>query len=247
VTDGRRIYIHQRSFGEAAAASERWGYQASLALSAVRTAKIAHHHIVENGVTIGAVRAEVAQMLVAPIAESRSSLVGGLLRKTGHRPNIPYRQERLLPVLFPGEEIVNTCFQDDYFTFATSPDAAERMFADREPMRELRANIGAGRGPHDLTIISGKLTPLRHDVFDMPVLDKAGRVQIDDTPVEPLEIEMEPLVNDLDLRDSLVLMVRNHISRVGNRASLTPDEAAITTNFMSAQSRVLAKPNFYIP
>ena len=243
---GRRIYIHEQSFASAAAANPNWGYDASLALAGVRTAKIGHHHLIANGVELGAVRPQVADRILGSVIGLATDQLTNLLSTTGYRPNLPFRSERLLPVTSSDEIITDTCFQDGYYTFATE-GAAERMYADRESMRRLRGAIGAGQGPKDLTIISGpNLIPLKRDASGNVQRDENGLVLPEEALPENPEASLDvAAANDRDLRSSLVLMLGHHLMRVYHDVGPTEDEYRIAEGFSRAQRRVLETPSFH--
>lgn len=154
--DGRRIYIHREALGDMARQDRRQAFATSRALAEIRLAKIVHHHLVDNGVDIGAVRAATANIILPITVGTRQTGVTNFLRDVTYVPKLPWKEDARLPVLSPDEKVVDTCFQDGYYTFATGPGAAERMFEDRVPMPELKLSLAAGQGPGDLTIITSK-------------------------------------------------------------------------------------------
>ena len=152
--DGRRVYIHKGAFEDVATRSKRSAYDTSRVLAKVRLAKAVHHHLVDNGVELGAVRSEVVDAILPLTVGERSGDVSRYLRRLTYTPKLPWREYPRLPVLLPDEEVADTCYQDGFYTFATGPGAAERMFEDRVPMPELKESIASGKGPDDLTIIT---------------------------------------------------------------------------------------------
>jgi hypothetical protein len=228
--DGRRFYVHGESIAEMAATNETWAWLASCAFANASTARVVGHHA-QNSIELGLMRPEVADRLTNPVKSTRNKQLRDLLKITGHKPNIPYRPEPILPLLLPGEDIEATCWADGYYTFATGPGAAERMFADEVPMRALRRSIGAGEGPHDLTIVSGKLTLL--DTAS-PNLSNAGPAERD------VVLEW-----DATARNSYGLMLRGLVERVGKgMGGYTSDETRVVEDILGAQEKVLERASY---
>ncbi|MDX3579190.1 hypothetical protein [Streptomyces sp. FL07-04A] len=59
-------------------------------------------------------------------------------------------------MLSADENIVASCAEAGYYTYATSRSAANRMFADDVPLKELRQQAVTGSAPGDLTLIHGR-------------------------------------------------------------------------------------------
>lgn len=221
----RRIYIHKGSFETLARQGEKLSWLSSLALMNVRLAKIVHHHL-EQGEELGLVRPGVAAVYASPIARARDESLTSLFTRVGYRPKLPYRPEPLLPVLQPDEKVVDTCFQDGYYTFATGAAAAARMFADRVPMPKLKNSIASGQGPHDLTIISGN---------NLAVMEQV--------PGDPLSIdqmrEIDGWVRDIEPR------LDSHVADISRRVGgFDPDEFNVIKSLSGAALRVMATASY---
>jgi hypothetical protein len=233
---GRRIYIHKGSFEDLARQNEQLAWHVSLALFNVRVAKVAHHHI-EQGQDLGSVRPQVAQTFMSPIVAARDESLSTLFTEVGYRPKLPYRPERLLPILRLGETVVDTCFQDGYYTFATGAEAAARMFEDREPMPSLKNSLASGKGPHDLTIISGNsLTTLGYsnDAACVPNAQVSGQ-----RLTEEELFEIDGWVRDVQPR------LDNHTTDVDRRVGgLEPDELRVIQAFSRVMPNVLAAASY---
>jgi hypothetical protein len=76
----------------------------------------------------------MADTIVSQLDDIRDVTMGEILRGAIFRPNIPYRRGPYAPVLQPEQRIVNSCYEDGFFTIATTPEAADRMFGDTVPM-----------------------------------------------------------------------------------------------------------------
>jgi len=155
VEPGRRIYIHRDAFAAVAAQGKRQAYEVSSALTNVRLAKIGHHYV-QDAADIGApLRPEIASVLEDIMCMSHRHRLAGFLGRLTFAPKIPWKEGREA-VLRAGEDIDNTCYQDGFYTFATGPEASDRMFEDRSPIPDLKHSIVTGEGPVDLTIITSK-------------------------------------------------------------------------------------------
>jgi hypothetical protein len=249
--DERRVYVHKGTLEDVAKRSRRAAYDTSRVLAKTRFAKAMHHHIVVNGVADGLVRPEVADTLV-PIAtgERHADITRYLGRLTylpympklspRANPELPWQNGRL-PVLRPGEEIVDTCFQDDYYTFATGPEAAKRMFRDRVPMGKLKARVDSGKEP-DLTIITRKGR-----------LVQADQVGANLAAVDPIDLETARDIDTALLRktrlgwDALVEEIGTDVGLdVDEMPSLdfTSDEIMILTGLSGAVGRVFEASSY---
>jgi hypothetical protein len=231
-SDGRRIYIHKQAFAEVAAREKGAAYRTSHALVGVRLAKIVHHHIVGNGVELGAFRPELAETLVSPTGKHRHQVITNFLGGLTHKPILPWKDMPRQGVLEPGEHIVETCFQDGYYTFATSEAAADRMFADREPMPKLKASIASGNGPTDLTIITNKGRVELAPQFDTHAL-----------PAEPASIE-DTIHLDTAMRKKYEWGLLAMLEALDEDLGLTDQESRITTSLSVAVKRVFEAPSY---
>ena len=150
--DGRRIYIHNYSLRCLSRHSVDLASQITSLLAEVRAAKIVHHHIVDLGVGLGLVRRSIAdQFFQSEWKENLSEFFQAL----GYRPCFPSHRSLFLGLIEQDEQIVSSCSDSGYYTFATGIGASDRMFADHEPIPELQRSLNRGDGPPDLTIIRG--------------------------------------------------------------------------------------------
>jgi hypothetical protein len=164
---GRRVYIHEHSFN---ILCQRSAAAATIILPAILTtaaSKMAHRHIADDGrlagvlgaATIERVESSLARCFAAPIAEA--------LRVLGFRGSDPRVRRQIFPVLHPSEHVAGSCHEAGYYTFATTPAAAERMYDDKMSPREIRAAIQDGlEEVSDLTVITGRSLVLLSDRED---------------------------------------------------------------------------------
>jgi hypothetical protein len=164
--DGRRIYVHERSFNFAAQQSEQAARLILQALGFTVAAKIVHHHL-EGAVDLGLISAETSAQLIDRLTTLSGPRLTAALRRVGYRPSESRKFGGFYPLLDPPEEIVASCAEAGYFTFATGIRAAERMYAEKGSMRAERSAIRAGGGPSDVTWVNGRNLALIQ--LDMPI------------------------------------------------------------------------------
>lgn len=154
--DGRRLYIHEYSLRQAIL--EGGPVAADLivgALARTVAAKIVHHTFAVDGVALGLVEPSVGEHIDAVLAEaSRNTLTMALasLELRGHRGG----RSRGWGLLGADETVVASCADSGYFTFATGPGAATRMYLDTCSLRGLRTEVNGGGGPEDLQMLKGR-------------------------------------------------------------------------------------------
>ena len=150
--DGRRVYIHSYSLRCLGRQSADLASQITSLLAEVRAAKIVHHHIVDLGVGLGLVRKPIADQFFQ--SEWREKL-SEFFQTLGYRPCFPSDKSLFLRLIEQDEQIVASCSDSGYYTFATGTDASDRMFADNESIPKMQRSLNRGEGPPDLTIIRG--------------------------------------------------------------------------------------------
>ena len=152
---GRRVYIHEESFATLALQVGGIGEQLYCALSRVAAIKAVHHHLVQDGVMLRRIAAERAEPVLQAIMECWSQDISRVLRRIGYWPVEPQRRYDFFPLLETFETVAASCYDAQYFTFATTPKASVRMFKDTEKIRDLRRSLREGKGEPDLTLIKG--------------------------------------------------------------------------------------------
>jgi hypothetical protein len=150
--DGRRLYIHNYSLRCLGCHSVDLASQVTSLLAEVRAAKIVHHHIVDLGVGLGLVRSSIADQFFQSEWKEKLS---EFFQTLGYRPSFPSNKSLFLPLIEQDEQIIASCSESGYYTFATGMSASDRMFADDEPIPNLQRRLNRGDGPADLTMIRG--------------------------------------------------------------------------------------------
>jgi hypothetical protein len=156
VSLGRRIYIHQTTFRSLALQRRDIAEWVTRVLGSIRAARVVHHHLVDQAMNYGLMEESVSKRAVRPFENFWKQDLTALLRAVGHRPSVPRNRSLFEPVLTGTEQVVASCFDEGYYTFATTSAAADRMFSDSAPMSELVRDLSAGSGPTDLVIIRGR-------------------------------------------------------------------------------------------
>lgn len=153
---GRRIYIHRESMLHLARQNESMAKQVFSALVNVEIGKIVHHHVIDQGAELRLVRDSIATDFYRPLENQWKKEITSLFTNLGFRPSVPRDRSKFYPLLLDGENIVATCSDQGYLTFATDAPSAERMFTDFEPISSLIRSLRLGAGPEDLTVIKGR-------------------------------------------------------------------------------------------
>lgn len=152
IIDGRRIYIHNYSLRCLGRHSVDLASQITSLLAEVRAAKIVHHHIADLAVGLGLVRNSIADEFFQSDWKEKLS---GFFQSVGYQPCFPARKAFFLRLIEQDEQVVASCSESGYYTFATGISASDRMFADEESMPNLQRSLNRGNGPADLTMIRG--------------------------------------------------------------------------------------------
>jgi len=155
---GRRIYIHEGSLARLARQNRESARLIYETLARVSVLKILHHRVLQDGVQFRRISSEGAQRLADALEPKGSSPATSCLHSIGYRTE-PKREPQ--PLLGSGEEIVASCYFDQYYTFATDEVMAIQMYRDLKPMVEVRKQRESGEGYQDLLLINGwRSTPL---------------------------------------------------------------------------------------
>jgi hypothetical protein len=188
--EGRRIYVHESSFDSLARTSHIAAEEVSLVMKSTAALKVIHHHVTDVGVDLGLVdRAEADALEIRLRAEFGTPLTS-LLRRVGHRPRIPAERDRFDPVLAPWEDIVASCHDSGYLTFATDDASSRIMYSDHDRLHDLWVQQMSNAGPADLTMIKGR--SLTYIVEGIPTGAGAGEryaTFIKQSVVTPAEVE----------------------------------------------------------
>jgi len=153
--DGRRIYIHEQSFSSLASTSEEAAYLVYSTLAPIPILKTTHHIVVEDGVAFGQISSQRASYLMKLVSNRWSLLVTNMFHELVYNPQSPQERYNIYSLLQQNENIVATCYDVQYYTFATSELAAVRMYEDTEDIQRVKYSVRTGSGQNDLTIIKG--------------------------------------------------------------------------------------------
>lgn len=149
--EGRRLYLHEGSFEDLAfqGADVAWlVYSSLVALPAI---KLMHHDVVEEAVVLHGFSVEKAIALESVISAKWFDSITETLRQ------VALRQTPGITLIGSTERIVATCFDSNYYTFATTEHAAKRMYADSLKLKEVWALTRGGNDAYrDLTILKGR-------------------------------------------------------------------------------------------
>ena len=141
------------------------------ALTTALLGRMARHHLVANAEDLGLVGGQCFRPFVRSLEGLAADRLDGLFRNLVYVPAEVARHDELRILLGSHEGVQANCWENGYFTFATGPAAAGRMFAESGSLRTLRAEVW--REPQrypDLTVISGRRL--------MPLSVEAGTGQI---------------------------------------------------------------------
>lgn len=157
----RRVYIHSHSLKQICLSDRRAGEEILSAMIGVGVKKRLFNRLVQDGEMLLGLSTE----MLAPVQQRIGDLDGTNLSRTLKRlHHIPAINGRSLnntpaePIFRADEEVVASCFDDNYYTFATDRAAAERMYDDQVPIKDLRRLMTeAPEDPRvsDLTLIRG--------------------------------------------------------------------------------------------
>ena len=164
---GRRIYIHAYSFRELCLSSAEARVEVLECLVAVSIRKMMHNRIVQDGSSLGLLSAQQAHIAAGLVDRMEMCSVSSTLSKIGLAGRKASSALHAAPLLQLGETVEASCFDDNYYTFATDRSAAEAMYRDQEPIATLRQRkLRAPSDPSvsDLTLIKGKALLWRPDL-----------------------------------------------------------------------------------
>lgn len=153
---GRRVYIQERALEFLAYTSADTAQHVFRALASIFIKKTVYHHVLEDGVLLGVFDRDQATRFLEQLDLQWLDTATSLLQSIGYRPNDPQERYHFYPVLETDEVVAATCYDVQYFTFATTPLAAKRMYADNESIRKLRNDEHIKSNNTDLTLIKGR-------------------------------------------------------------------------------------------
>ena len=233
VSDGRRIYIHNYSLRCLGRHSFDLASQITSLLAEVRAAKIVHHHIVELGVGLGLVRKSTAdQFFQSEWKEKLSAFFQGV----GYQPCFPARKAFFLRLIEQDEEVIASCSESGYYTFATGIAASDRMFADEESIPNLQRSLNRGDGPADLTVIRGNtMAPIDSSLGTGRVGYQYYSLVLRNFPLTEAELDEV----DKEVRNGFVAEFQTRISSISQQ--LTDDEQQVCSDTVRSVQRSLER------
>ncbi|MEM1009895.1 MAG: hypothetical protein AAGJ35_12935 [Myxococcota bacterium] len=131
------------------------------AVVGVSTKKIMYNRLVQDGRLLAGLDEDGESRILEIIDDLPCVSLSEVLADVSFLPVVNGAQKGSLtpaPVLRANEEIVASCFDDNYYTFATSSDAANRMYEDNEPIKNLRRMLEEEPSHElvaDLTLVRG--------------------------------------------------------------------------------------------
>ncbi len=156
VNDGRRLYIHEDSFHDLASRGTHAATLIYSGLVALPVVKLVHHDLTEEAVAMRTISEENAIALEAAVTARWFHAITYAFHRIGvaHGRTARVGTEPLLDI---GERIVATCLDSNYYTFATTNRAAERMYADVLKLSKVwEYATTEGDAYRDLTMIRGR-------------------------------------------------------------------------------------------
>jgi hypothetical protein len=220
---GRRIYVHQHALRFLATADEGLCGRLCASLADVRATKMIHHQT-EMALELG--------LISRRLAEELNQLFGwgqltDLFREIIYRPAFPKRPAQAIALLGPDEQIIASCSEAGYYTFATGDLAAERMFADHEPIPSLQRSLSAGAGPHDLTMLRGRCLARLDPSIGTGLVGRLYNAQIGRTVLSDEAVEQI----DRDARSSCEMRLSAEVAH--RAACCTPDERSVMNDILT--------------
>lgn len=153
---GRRLYIHEHSFEILAHSSEIAAGRVYRILCQIIGCKILHHHLTETAIPLGLVSPAKAEKAESSVVLRWMDEITTRLREIGFRPLFSGDTHSFRPLLAAEERIAATCYDVQYYTLATSPAAAERMYADTSDIQLVKRAVRQKSSELDLTIVKGR-------------------------------------------------------------------------------------------
>jgi len=218
-SDGRRIYIHEYSLGCLRPVSQILSEDVTRAIWATKLLKTFHHHVYEQGVLLGLVRSDSGRAVASEAQDQWGSSMSTLLRSLVRRR--VDASDQVCRLLEEDEDVVATCGESGYLTFATGEIAASRMFDDHEPLHQLLVATNAGLGPKDLTMIRGR---------NLAPFEQALGIGGVSRHYFPLRVTLTPEQVEVVARETRHLLFQESIRMLDGLRGQTSDEALICGN-----------------
>lgn len=166
----RRVYVHAHSLKQVCLSDRKAGEEIIAAMIGVGVKKRLFNRLVQDGQLLLGLDEDALVPVRTRITDLDGTNLSRTLKRVRVQPVLNGRTRQhtpWVPLIGPHEEVAASCFDDNYYTFATDWPAAERMYADHVPIKELRRLIAeAPEDPRvdDLTLVRGnRLTLLPAD------------------------------------------------------------------------------------
>ena len=140
----RRVYVHAHSLKQVCLSDRHAGEEILSAVIGVGVRKRLFNRLVQDGQILLGLPADALAPLQRRIGELDGTSLSRTLKRVHHYPVTDGKSLHGVapePLFRRDEEVAASCFDDNYYTFATDRAAADRMYADHEPVKELRRLI----------------------------------------------------------------------------------------------------------
>jgi hypothetical protein len=157
----RRVYVHAHSLKQVCLSNRKAGEEIIAALIGVGMKKRLFNRLVQDGQILLGLDEGALTPVRSRITDLDGTNLSRTLKRIHYRPAANGRTRDSVaprPLFAAAEEVVASCFDDNYYTFATDWDAAERMYADHVPIKDLRrlqTEDPAHPDVADLTLVRG--------------------------------------------------------------------------------------------
>jgi hypothetical protein len=212
---GRRIYIHKMTFRSLALQRRDSAEWVTKALASIRAARVVRHHLMDQAMNYGLLDSRISNEAYRPFEHTWKNDFTALLRAVGYRPSVPRNRSLFRPVLEVDEQVIASCYDEGYYTFATTEAAAERMFSDSEPISLLNRTLSVGSGPCDLVIIRGRCLAIIDPDIGVGKVGKVYAPQLSQHQVKDSEL------NEIDeaMRFEVIERSNAHLGQIGSRVA----------------------------
>ncbi|MCB1395572.1 MAG: hypothetical protein H6898_07320 [Rhodobacter sp.] len=157
----RRVYVHAHSLKQVCLSDRKAGEEIIAAMIGVGVKKRLFNRLVQDGQMLLGLDEETLVPVRMRIGDLDGTNLSRTLRRVHFQPALNGKTRQgtpWTPLFGADEEVVASCFDDNYYTFATDWDAADRMYADHVPIKDLRQLLAQQpEDPRvaDLTLVRG--------------------------------------------------------------------------------------------
>lgn len=195
---GRRIYVHENALASLARQDPEAATLVVDTLAQIALGKALFHRIEQDGVALGAVTPETARRLGTAVDGDGAEVASRCLHAIAVKPAKGAAPPA--PLLAPDERVAATCYFDRYYTFATSPEMADRMYKDSHSVAEIRRLRRRGEGYQDLVLLRGpRLVLWRRSDGEHGPLSREESTRLKSAAREKLRAELRRLLDGLGL------------------------------------------------